>query len=58
MDGQQLIDLNLHKSLQPNSAITKHGSLTGAYYVAPINQITDISKITFNVQLNLENPFL
>ena len=58
MDGQQLIDLNQHKSLQPNSAITKHGSLTGDYYVAPINQITDISKITFNVQLNLENPFL
>lgn len=58
MDGQQLINMNCHKSLTPNSAFTKHGSLTGDYYVAPINYICDIDKVTYNVGSGVANPFL
>lgn len=58
MDGQTLINMNYHKSLTKNSAFTKNGSLTGDYYVAPINHITDISKVISNVQSNASNPFL
>lgn len=35
MDGPTLINLNYHKPLTPNSAFSKHGSLTGSYYVSP-----------------------
>ena len=58
MDGQKLINMNYHKSLTKNSAFTKHGSLTGDYYVAPINYISDITKVSSNIRSNVANPFL
>lgn len=58
MDGQKLINMNYHKPLTKNSAFTKHGSLTGDYYVAPINLISDIAKVFSNIQSNAANPFL
>lgn len=50
--------MNYHKPLTKNSAFTKHGSLTGDYYVAPINLISDIAKVFSNIQSNAANPFL
>ncbi|WP_195936313.1 hypothetical protein [Lactococcus lactis] len=58
MDGQKLINMNYHKPLTKNSTFTKHGSLTGDYYVAPINLISDIAKVLSNIQSNAANPFL
>ncbi|MFT8600894.1 hypothetical protein [Liquorilactobacillus satsumensis] len=57
MDGPTLINTNYHKPLTPNSAFTKHGSLTGSYYVAPMDTITDIYSLANNVKLKLNNPF-
>lgn len=58
MDGPTLINLNYHKSLQPNSSFTKHGNLTGSYYVSPMDNIIDVKKIIHNIKLKLENPFI
>lgn len=58
MDGQKLIKMNYHKSLTANNAFTKHGSLTGDYYVAPINFISDTARVFYNIRSNAANPFL
>ena len=45
MSGDTIVKLDYHKPLTPGSAVTKEGSLTGSYYVAPINMITDVGKM-------------
>ncbi len=44
MSGNEIININKHKTLKPGSAIQKSSDFSGDYFVAPIDKIKDINQ--------------